>query len=164
MRSSEPVMGEEASRSSTPAPWEGTLTYLPLERSHIGPGVGGGVVAFHSAQVVVVVAARHGVDVPTHHTHAQVRVLLLQGLDLEPAVVPRVVPSGGQQGLCHVMTALRGVLTAPAPLALAWPGPHLTWTLPPAAPLLFLSQCMLTYTSARRLLTSLSAGTPAHMG
>ena len=40
----------------------------------------------------MVVSARHRVNVAAHHAHAQVRVLLLQRLDLEPAVVPRVVP------------------------------------------------------------------------
>lgn len=68
------------------------LIYLPLERGHIGPGVGGRVIALHSIQVIVVVTARHRVDVPAHDTHTQVGVLLLQRLGLEPAVVPRVVP------------------------------------------------------------------------
>lgn len=71
------------------------LLYLPLEWGHIGPGVGGRVIALHSIQVSVVVTARHCVDVPAHDTHTQVGVLLLQGLDLEPAVVPRVIPFEG---------------------------------------------------------------------
>lgn len=77
------------------------LPYLPLEWGHIGPGVGGGVVALHSTQVIMVVAASHCVDVLPHDTHAEVSVLLLQGLDLEPAVVPRVIPCGdtGQASL-----------------------------------------------------------------
>ena len=32
----------------------GGLPYLPLERGHVGPGVGGGVVALHGGQIVVV--------------------------------------------------------------------------------------------------------------
>lgn len=71
------------------------LPYLPLEWGHVGPRVGGGVVALHSIQVIVVVTARHRVDVPAHDTHTQVGVLLLQGLDLKPAVVPRVIPFEG---------------------------------------------------------------------
>lgn len=68
------------------------LLYLPLERGHIGPGVCGRVIALHSIQVIVVVTASHSVDVPAHNTYTQVGMLLLQGLDLEPAVVPWVVP------------------------------------------------------------------------
>lgn len=71
------------------------LPYLPLEWGHVGPRVGGGVVALHSIQVIVVVTARHRVDVPAHDTHTQVGVLLLQGLDLKPAVVPWVIPFEG---------------------------------------------------------------------
>lgn len=72
----------------------GGLPYLPLEWGHIVPGVGGRIIAFHSIQVIVVVTACHGVDVLAHDTHTQICVLLLQGLDLEPAVVPRVIPVG----------------------------------------------------------------------
>ena len=71
------------------------LPYLPLERSHVSPGVGGGIITLHSIQIVMVVATRHRIDVPAHNTHTQVGVFLLQGLDLEPAVVPWVIPFEG---------------------------------------------------------------------
>lgn len=74
------------------------LPYLPPERGHVGPGVGGGVIALHSIQVVMVVTAGHRVNVPAHDTYTQVGVLLLQGLDLEPAVVPWVIPLEETQG------------------------------------------------------------------
>lgn len=87
------------------------LSYLPLERGHIGPGVGGGVVAFHSIQVIVIVTACHCINVLAHNTHTQVSMLLLQGLDLEPSVVPWVIPFEGTQD----STSLIGERAPPAP-------------------------------------------------
>lgn len=46
----------------------------------------------------MVVTAGHRVNVPAHDTYTQVGVLLLQGLDLEPAVVPWVIPLEETQG------------------------------------------------------------------
>lgn len=81
------------------SPWKGTrkapiggLPYLPLEWGHIVPGVGSRIIALHGTQVIVVVTASHSVDVLAHDTHTQICVFLLQGLDLEPAIVPRVIP------------------------------------------------------------------------
>lgn len=79
----------------------GGLPYLLLEWGHIVPGVGGGVVALHSTQVIVVVTACHSVDVLAHYTHTQVCMFLLQGLDLEPAVVPWVIPLEDIRTVCH---------------------------------------------------------------
>lgn len=79
----------------------GRLPYLPLEWSYIVPGVGGRVIALHSIQVIVVVSASHSIDVLAHDTHTQVCMLLLQGLDLEPAVVPWVIPSEDIQTVCQ---------------------------------------------------------------
>lgn len=56
------------------------------------------VVALHRVQLVAVVPPPHGVDVPAHHTHAVVGVLLLQRLDGAPAVVTGVVPATGAVG------------------------------------------------------------------
>lgn len=68
------------------------LPYLPLQWGHVVPGVGGRVIALHSTQVIVVVTAGHSIDVLAYDTHTQVCMFLLQRLDLEPAVVPRVIP------------------------------------------------------------------------
>lgn len=75
--------------------------YLLLERGDIVPGVRGGVIALHSTQVIVVVAAGHSVDVLAHYTHTQVCMFLLQGLDLEPAIVSWVIPLEDIRTVCH---------------------------------------------------------------
>ena len=67
----------------------------------------------------MVVAARHRVNVAAHDAHAQVRVLLLQRLDLEPAVVPRVVPCGTG----------KSTLAGPSPSTPPQPGGHSFQTL-----------------------------------
>lgn len=77
------------------------LPYLLLEGGHIFPGVGGRVIALHSIQVVVVVTACHSVDVLSHYTHAQVCMFLLQGLDLEPAIVSWVIPLEDIRTVCQ---------------------------------------------------------------
>lgn len=77
------------------------LPYLLLEWGHIFPGVGGRVIALHSTQVIVVVTACHSVDVLPHYTHAQVCMFLLQGLDLEPAIVSWVIPLEDIRTVCQ---------------------------------------------------------------
>lgn len=70
--------------------------YLLPERGHVFPGVGFGVVSFHFPQFFVVVPSSHGVDVLSHHTDAEVRMLSLERLDLEPPIVAWVVPCKGR--------------------------------------------------------------------
>lgn len=71
---------------------------LVPERRHKLPAVGLRVVTLHRVQLVAVVPPPHGVDVPAHHTHAVVGVLVLQWRDGAPAVVTGVVPATGAAG------------------------------------------------------------------
>lgn len=73
-------------------------THLVLDRGHKLPGVGSWVVALHRVQLFAVVPPPHGVDVPAHHTHTVVGVLLLQRLDGAPAVVTGVIPATAAGG------------------------------------------------------------------
>lgn len=66
--------------------------YLPLERSHVLPAVGFGVIFFHFPKVLSVVAPSHCIDRPAHHADTEIGVLLLQGLDLKPLIVSWVIP------------------------------------------------------------------------
>ena len=77
------------------------------------------ILPLHGSQIVVVVAARHRINVAAHDAHAQVRVLLLQRLDLEPAVVPRVVPCGTG----------KSTFAGPSPSTPPQPGGHSFQTL-----------------------------------
>lgn len=70
------------------------IPYLLLQRCHIFPSVGFGVIPLHFPQVLVVISPCHSIDIVVHNTNTEVSVLLLQGLDLEPLVVPWVIPWG----------------------------------------------------------------------